>query len=105
MESVRPTDEVYEGDHMGESSGFLGGEGGRGGGSCVSISLPVCSPRSIPVIALRTMHSSHPSLNSPPHTAVWTPQLPRNPHTCVQWRGTDQETPQRPKTVYACMNV
>ena len=31
MESVRPTDEVYEGDHMGESSGYFGGGGGTGG--------------------------------------------------------------------------
>ena len=106
MESVRPTDEVYEGDHMGESSGFFGGGGGTGGwflrfhiAACLF--TPV-HPRHCPQDdAFLTPIAKLP----PPHTAVWTPQLPRNPHTCVQWRGTDQETPQRPKTVYACMNV
>lgn len=64
MGSVRRTDEVYEEGHMGRA---------LGGVSCLSISLPVCSPQFIPVIALRTLHSSHPSLTPP--TAVW-PQHP-----------------------------
>lgn len=97
MESVRPTDEVYEGDHMGES---FGGGGGFHIAACLI--TPVC-PRHRPQDdAFLTPITEKTSLPVPLSGAL---SSPRNPHTRVQWRGTDPETPQRPKTVYACMTV
>ena len=87
--------------------GVIWGELWVGGGfPCLSISLPVCSPQVQPRHcpqdpAYLTL------IPKPPPTYCCLPSTPLSAEilTRVQWRGTDQETPKRLKTIYACMHV
>lgn len=81
--------------------------GQRAGWEGLSISLPVCSPQFTPVIALRTLHTSHPSITLP-HAAVWPHFAPRSKtsHTCSLGgsSGGSPETKQH-VCVYECLHA
>lgn len=95
MESVRPTDEVYEGDHMGES---FGGWGFHIAACLITPVRPRHRPQDDAFLTPITKKKT-------PRTAVWTPQLPPKPsHTCSVEGHRPRDTPET-ENVYACMTV
>lgn len=85
--------------------GKASGAGGWGGFHIAACLITPVRPRHRPQDDAFLTTITKKKKNLPPHTAVWTPQLPPKPsHTCSVEGHRPRDTPET-ENVYACMTV